>query len=90
MNTLTNGINLTQVTRLYPGCQVLAITQFYVPGKGFCETLPDGKRCTDNDQYIENVFYSCIDAGATSVQLYVRNPKTGGVSYPDYNINELL
>lgn len=85
------NIYLENVHRVYPGTIIIGVNEWFKMGNGWTTLMPDGVRCTDNDKYVEDVIKEIYAAGGTSVNICLKNTKTGKVvDQTDFRLTEIL
>ena len=86
------NITIENVKKLYPGCKVVSVEEYYTREKKWTKLFADGTVVNDPDLYYEfgmnYVIARCIQEGAEEIQLKLKD-KNGEYCYPDFKISEL-
>jgi hypothetical protein len=81
-------IDFKEVYRLYPGCSIVRVMEFYIPGTGWKKEWSNNVKIQNDRNGVEHQIKRCWIEGGMKVMLHIEHE--GEIKEPDYSINELV
>lgn len=81
-------IDFKEVYRLYPGCSIVRVMEFYIPGTGWKKEWSNNVKIQNDRNGVEHQIKRCWIEGGMKVMLHIEHE--GKIKEPDYSINELV
>ena len=81
-------IDFKEVYRLYPGCIIGLVMEFYIPGTGWKKEWSNIVKIQNDRNGVEHQIKRCWIEGGMKVMLHIEHE--GEIKEPDYSINELV
>lgn len=76
-------VNRNLIEKDYPGCQIVAVEEYYKPGVGFSVAMNDGNYCFTTDRDVDATIIEIYKNGGTSVNLKIKTANNRTV-FKDY------
>lgn len=81
-------IDFSKVQALYPGCRVIKVVEFYIPGKGWTKEYNDLSIIGENNRNPEDQIRFCWIDGGVKIMLRIEHEEQ--IKEPDYSMNEIV
>lgn len=81
-------IDFKEVYRLYPGCSIVRVMEFYIPGTGWKKEWSNNVKIQNDRNGVEHQIKRRWIEGGMKVMLHIEHE--GEIKEPDYSINELV
>ncbi len=81
-------IDFKEVYRLYPGCRIIKVVEFYIPGTGWEKEWQNHVKLQKSLLKAEDQIKRCWIDGAIKVMLRIEHE--GEIKESDYSMNELV
>lgn len=81
-------IDFKEVYRLYPGCSIVRVMEFYIPGKGWKKEWSNNVKIQNDKNGVEHQIKRCWIEGSVKVMLQIEHE--GDIKEPDYSMGELV
>lgn len=81
-------IDFSKVQALYPGCRVIKVVEFYIPGKGWKRTWNNNAVIAKSTLKVEDQIKRCWNDCGVKVMLRIEHE--GQIKEPDYSMDEIV